>query len=144
MRHALMYHGGLERNFPSLAAGAHTFVSGDGTEHPLPAWPPEVDGLRIGYMEMTGKHFSAVRVQYGDTDLVLRHAVLLDPSRHLGYGKRFSPEATVIDDELAQVLLDDILKRNPEQRAELEALRARVLGSGKSARRPAEDSEPRA
>lgn len=132
MRHALMYHGAFERNFPALTAGARTFVGADGTEHALPPWPAEVDGLRVGYMEKAGKHFSAVRVQDEQTDLVLGHAVLLDPSRHLGYGKRFSPEATVIDDELAQVLLADIIARNPEQRAELETVRQRLHGAGKS------------
>ena len=43
MRHCLMYHGGFERNFPNLKAGATTFQGTDGTEHPL-AWGPEEHG----------------------------------------------------------------------------------------------------
>ncbi|MDQ6830664.1 MAG: hypothetical protein M3081_17530 [Gemmatimonadota bacterium] len=126
MRHALMYHGGYEKNAPNLKPGATTFIGSDGAEHALPAWPAEVDGLRVGYMEKPGKHFAAVRVQEGKVDIVLNHSVLLDPSRHLGYGKRFSAEPTVIDDEIAHVLLDDIVARNPEQAAQLESLRHRV------------------
>jgi len=51
MRHCLIYHGGFERNFPNLKAGATTFQGTDGTEHPLAAVPPEVDGVRVSYME---------------------------------------------------------------------------------------------
>ncbi len=131
MRHALMYHGGFENNFPNLKAGATTFLGTDGAEHTIPDYPAGVDGLRVGYMEKAGKHFSAVRVQHGATDLVLQHAVLLDPSRHLGYGNRFSPEPTLIDDEMADVLLADMLARNPEQRDELAAIRSRALGKAK-------------
>ena len=40
MRHCLIYHGGFERNFPTLKAGATTFEGTDGTEHPLPPFRP--------------------------------------------------------------------------------------------------------
>ena len=39
MRHCLIYHGGFERNFPNLKAGATTFQGTDGAEHPLAASP---------------------------------------------------------------------------------------------------------
>ncbi|MGI8499257.1 MAG: hypothetical protein ACR2OG_16925 [Gemmatimonadaceae bacterium] len=132
MRHALMYHGSFERNFPALAAGARSFVGSDGAEHQIPDWPAEVDGLRIGYMEKSVKRFAAVRVQNDDDDVVLGHELLLDPARHLGYGKRFSPEPTVIDDEIAGVLLDDVIAKNPEQRSRLEAMRTRMPGAKRS------------
>ena len=125
MRHALMYHGGFERNFPVIKPGTRTFLGSDGKEHALPDWPAEVDGIRVGYMEKPGKRFVAVRVQDDEVDVVLRHEVLLDPSSHLGHGKRFSAEPTVIADEVARVLLDDIAK-NPEQRDQLVAIRARM------------------
>jgi hypothetical protein len=44
----------------------------------------------------------------------------------MGYGKRFSPEPTLIEDEVAKHLLRDIIERNPGQRAELTAIRDRM------------------
>ena len=126
MRHGLRYHDGFERNYATLQPGAQSFLGSDGTEHPLPEWPVEVDGLCVGYMEKPGKRFVAVRVQDDEVDVVLRHEVLLDPSSHLGHGKRFSAEPTVIADEVARVLLDDIIAKNPEQRDQLVAIRARM------------------
>jgi hypothetical protein len=122
-----MYHGGFERNYPELRPGARTFRGSDGSERVLPDWPVEADGARVGYMEKAGKKFVAVRVLDDDADIVLRHELLLDPPRHMGFGKRFSAEPTVIEDETARVLLDDIIARNPEQRAELAALRDRCV-----------------
>src|SRR3954469_22234797 len=92
MRHCLVYHGGFERNFPRLATGDTTFEGTDGTPHSLPAVPPEVNGVRVHYMEKAGKKFAAVRVQSGKDDVVLQHELLLDPARHMGHGNRFSPE----------------------------------------------------
>ncbi|MDQ6885953.1 MAG: hypothetical protein M3068_01530 [Gemmatimonadota bacterium] len=132
MRHALMYHGSFERNFPALAPGAKLFIGSDGAEHSIPGWPDEVDGLRIAYMEKSVKRFAAVRVQDDEDDIVLGHELLLDPARHLGYGKRFSPEPTMIDDEVARVLLDDVVAKNPDQRSRLEAMRARLPGAKRS------------
>lgn len=133
MPHALMYHGGFERNYPELRPGADTFRGSDGSERVL-AWPAEADGARVGYMEKPGKNFVAVRVMDAEADVVLRHEVLLNPSRHMGFGKRFSGEPTVIGDEVARVLLDDMIARNPEQRAELTALRERCVGPARPAR----------
>jgi hypothetical protein len=130
-----MYHGGFETNFPELAAGARTFVGSDGAEHALPDWPDEADGLRIGYMERAGKRFVAVRVMDDEDDVVLEHELLLDAPTHMGYGKRFSAEPTLIADDVARQLLDDIIARNPDQRAELRAIRGRMpWGRGNAAR----------
>src|SRR5205823_4157545 len=107
MRHCLVYHGGFERNFPNLKAGATTFQGTDGTEHSLAAVPPEVDGVRVSYMEKSGKKFAAVRVQQGKNDVVLQHELLLDPARHMGHGKRFSTEPTILDDEAMATLHGD-------------------------------------
>ena len=97
MRHCLMYHGGFERNFPNLRLERRSSKGTDGTEHPLAAVPPEIDGVRVRYMEKSGKKFAAVRVQQGKNDVVLKNEVLLDPARHMGHGNRFSPEPTQIE-----------------------------------------------
>jgi hypothetical protein len=125
-----MYHGGFERNFPNLKAGATTFQGTDGTEHRLAVVPPEVDGVRVSYMEKAGKKFAAVRVQQGKNDVVLQHELLLDPARHMGHGKRFSPEPTIIDDEPMATLLGDIMAKNPELRNELAKVRSSFSVTG--------------
>src|SRR5918997_855367 len=145
MRHALRYHGAFERNFEGLRPGAQTFFGTDGGEHHLPSWPSKADGLRVSYMEKAGKRFAAVRVEYGDHDVVLRNEVLIEPGRHMGFGQRFSPEPTEIADEVARMLLDDIIASNPEQRAKLEPIRTELRGPTQSAgstRRQATESEP--
>lgn len=126
MRHALMYHGGFERNRPKLASGATSFIGSDEAEHPLPAWPPEVTGLRFGYMEKPGKRFVVVRIVDDKEDIVLDNEVLIDFVRHLGHGKRLGPEPTVIKDETAAVLLADVMARNPKQQMQLANFRARL------------------
>jgi len=133
MRHCLMYHGGFERNFSKLKPGATTFEGTDGSSHALPDVPDDVDGVRVGYMEKTGKKFCAVRVQSGKNDIVLQHEVLLDPPTHMGYGKRFGPEPTVIDDEAMATLLADIMAKNPDQKMQIANARASfsVTGQGK-------------
>lgn len=125
-QHALMYHGGFERNFPNLRPGTRTFLGSDGSERQLPSWPTEAEGIRVGYMEKPGKKFVAVRVLDDDADVVLRHEVLIDPPRHMGFGKRFGAEPTLISDEAARILLADIMARNPEQRAELGEIKERL------------------
>jgi hypothetical protein len=133
MRHCLVYHGGFERNFPKLNAGATSFEGTDGTSHPLPDVPSEVNGVRVHYMEKAGKKFAAVRVQNDKNDVVLQHELLLDPARHMGHGNRFAPEPTLVDDEAMGTLLGDIMAKNPEQRNELAAIRSSfsVTGMGK-------------
>jgi hypothetical protein len=139
MRHALRYHGAFERNFEGLRPGVRTFKGTDGVEHELPAWPPQADGIRVSYMEKAGKRFAAVRVEYDNTDVVLQNEVLIEPGRHMGYGQRFSPEPTEIGDEVARMLMDDIIAHNPDQRAELEPIRAALRGTSRS--RAAAESE---
>jgi hypothetical protein len=125
-----MYHGGFERNFPNLKPGTTTFQGTDGEEHELPEAPAKCDGMRIYYMEKAGKKFAAVRVQHGKDDLVLEKELLLDPARHMGYGKRFSAEPTEIGDEFAAVILEDMMQQNTEQRRTLVQLRSRFSVSG--------------
>jgi len=131
MHHCLIYEGGFERNFPNLKPGATTFQGTDGAEHPIPDKPSDVDGVCVGYMEKAGKKFAAVRVQRGKDDVVLKHELLLDPARHMGFGKRFSPEPTLLDDEMMATLLGDILAKNPEQRNELSKIRSSFSVTGK-------------
>lgn len=132
MSHALMYHGSFEANSSRLKSGATTFIGSDGSEHAIPEWPDEADGLRIGYMEKAGKRFVAVRVIDDKADVVLGNELLIDPPSHMGYGKRFSPEPTVIEDDAAKQLLNDIIEKNPEQRSQLAAIRDRMPWGGKA------------
>ena len=131
MQHCLAYAGSFVSNFAGLKPGATTFKGTEGGEHPLPATPVGVDGARVSYMEKPGKKFVAVRVQQGKRDVVLKHELLLDPSRHMGYGKRFGAEPTVIPDEIAAVVLEDIMAKNPEQKSEIAAIRSAFSISGK-------------
>ena len=125
MRHGYMYNGGFEKNYSSLKVGTTTYLGSDGEVRPLPAWPAKVDGIRVSYMEKSGKKFYAVRVQFEERDIVLKNPLLLDQMRHLG-SRRFSPEPTTIDDELAETLLDDMMAKNPEQQDELALMINRV------------------
>jgi hypothetical protein len=121
----MRFEGGFERNFPGLTPETSDYEGGDGARHPLQRWPARADGLRFGFMEQQGKRFVAVRVGYGDAEVILQNPVRLDPDRHLG-GKRFAAEPMPLDDTPASALLGDILDANPKQRAELAALRERV------------------
>lgn len=130
MRHCLLYAGGFERNFPKLQAGATSFEGSDGATHPLPEVPADVDGVRVSYMEKAGKKFVAVRVQSGKNDIPLKTEVLLHPPTHMGHGKRFGPEPTIIDDEAMSILLADIMAKNPEQKMQLANARASFSVTG--------------
>jgi len=125
MQHVLRFEGGLERNFAARHARASEYEGDDGSRQRPAPWPAEADGLRFGFMEQRGKRFIAVRVRYGDEEIVLQHPVRLDPTRHLG-GRRFSANPILLGDEPAGALLGDMLDLNPEQRPELTALRARI------------------
>src|SRR5690349_10577840 len=59
MRHGYMYNGAYELNYTELAPNKATYKTTDGTERALPAWPEKIDGVRIGYMEKSGKKFYA-------------------------------------------------------------------------------------
>ncbi|MDQ3949091.1 MAG: hypothetical protein M3282_01985 [Gemmatimonadota bacterium] len=125
MQHVLRFEGGFERNFEALRAGGGEYEGDDGVRQQVVPWPAEADGLLFGFMEQRGKRFLAVRVRYGDEEVVLRHPVRLDPTRHLG-GRRFSATPILLGDESAGALFGDIVDLNPEQRPELTALRDRV------------------
>ena len=126
MSHALMYHGSFESNFSRIKPGATTFLGSDGSERVIPEWPVEADGLRVGYMEKEGKKFVAVRVMDDKSDVILGNELLLHPPSHMGHGKRFSPEPTIIADDAAKQLLHDIMDKNPDQLTALKAIRDRL------------------
>lgn len=125
MQHVLRFEGGYERNFSGLRPGATEYDGEDGAPQQVVPWPTEADGIRFGFMEQRGKRFLAVRVAYADQEVVLRHPVRLDPSRHLG-GRRFSAKPIPLADESASALLGDMVDLNPELRSELHAVRDRV------------------
>lgn len=121
-----MYHGGLERNLPSLKPGATTFTGTDGYVHDLPGWP-ESAYLCFGYMEKAGKKFCVVRVYDGESDVVLTTEQVIEPGRHMGFGVRLSPEPTLVEDDHAiMALLEDIIKKNEGQSVELMKIRDRL------------------
>src|SRR5262249_27856837 len=119
------YQGAFELNYTGLQPGRTTYKSTEGDERKLPAWPEKVDGLRVGYMEKSGKKFFAVRVQFGKDDVVLENPVVIDPLRHMN-NQRFSPEPTVVSDDEASALLDDIIRDNPEKQPELAMMINRI------------------
>ena len=126
MRHALMYVGSFERNFKNLTTASTSFEGSDGNQHPYAAWPESANGLRISYMEMTGKKFVAVRVQDGQGDVVLHNEVVLVPGEHFGFGVHLSGEPTNVEDNIAIMkLLEDIIKRNMELGDALMEIRTR-------------------
>lgn len=125
MRHALMYQGSFEQNYSSLHPGATSFIATDGSVRPLPRWPADANGIRVGFMEKTGKRFVAVRLQFEDHDVVLRTPVVIDQTRHMG-NRRFAADAIIVTDDLAEALLDDVIECNPEQSDELALLINRV------------------
>lgn len=124
MNHCFMYHGAYERNFANLKPGATTFDGSDGNSHTIPPWPAGADGVCIGYMERAGKKFLAVRVVRGATDVVLKDPLAIDSARHMGHGKRFGAAPTLVDDDGIMItLLEDIMKKNPDQAAALMPIR---------------------
>ena len=121
-----MYIGGFERNFPKLTPSTDAFDGTDGKSHPYAPWPPGIDGLRVGYMEKTGKKFVAVRVADDENDVVLTNELVLVPGQHFGYGVRLGPEPTLVDDDHAMLkLLEDITKKNVDTSDELLQVRTR-------------------
>jgi hypothetical protein len=137
MRHGYMYNGGFEKNYSSLKPGMTTYKSTEGEVRPLPEWPAKVDGIRVGYMEKSGKKFYAVRVQYDDHDVVLENPVYIDPLRHMN-NRRFSADPTYVSDDEASVLLDDVIRDNPEKQPELAMMINRINQIRRDARSAAE------
>ena len=125
MRHVIRFEGGFERNFAALHAGGGDYEGDDGERHRAAPWPAEADGVCFGFMEQRGKRFLAVRLEYRGQEVVLRHPVRLDPTRHLG-GRRFSPRPIPLGDEQAGALFADIIDLNPELRPTLTAMRDHV------------------
>jgi hypothetical protein len=127
MRHALIYHGGFERNFSKLTPGSTTFEGTDGAVHTAPAWPASTNGLRISYMEKHGKKFCAVRVADGESEVILGNELVLQPGRHYGFSVRLSGEPTLIEDDAAiALLLDDMIKKNGDDPGDLILIAARL------------------
>jgi hypothetical protein len=138
MRHGYMYNGGFELNFPGLRPGTTTYKTTEGEERPLPVWPDKVDGVRVGYLEKSGKKFYAVRVQYKDHDIVLANPVALDPLRHMN-NRRFSPQPISVTDDEASALIDDIIRDNPDKQPEL-AMLINGINQTRRASRPKSES----
>jgi hypothetical protein len=132
MRHALMYVGGFERNFPTLTPSADAFEGSDGRRHPYAPWPSSADGLRVSYMEKAGKKFVAVRVADGTSDVVLANAMVMTPGEHFGFGVRLSAEPTLVEDDGAILkMLEDIIKKNADSSGELLQIRTRFKAAAK-------------
>jgi hypothetical protein len=121
MRHGYMYNGAYELNYTALSPNKSTYKTTDGAERPLPEWPDKIDGVRIGYMEKSGKKFYAVRIQYGNHDIVLENPVYIDPMRHMN-NRRFSADPSVVTDDEASAMLDDVIRDNPDKQPELAEL----------------------
>jgi hypothetical protein len=139
MRHALMYVGGFERNFPKLTASTTSFDGTDGQPHPYQPWPSSADGIRVSYMEKHGKKFVAVRVADAKSDVVLKNEMVMVPGEHYGFGTRLSGEPTLVEDDGAMLkMLEDIIKKNMDVSAELLNIRARLKdATAKPAKGPA-------
>jgi len=118
MKHSIGYLGHYDRSFADLRPGIRDHLREDGSVGHVDERPPEVDGVFFGYMERQGKTFVAVRAQYGELDVVVRHAVLLDRARHTD-GKGFGPNPSRFGDDSASRLLADMIAANPDSAHEL-------------------------
>ncbi len=125
MHHAYMYNGAFETNFSKLRPGTTTYVTTEGKSRSLPTFSEAINGIRVGYMEKSGKKFYAVRVQYDNHDIVLAKPVALNPLTHMG-NRRFASDPTLVGDEEASALLDDIIRENPEKQPELAMMINRI------------------
>ncbi|HEY4307384.1 MAG TPA: hypothetical protein VGM82_23125 [Gemmatimonadaceae bacterium] len=124
MRHAYMYSGSYETNYSDLTPGSNSYKTTDGNEVPM-EWPDKIDGIRVSYMEKSGKKFYAVRVQHDTHDVILENPVHLDPERHMNNRRLTANPLSVTDDE-ASALLDDIIRDNPEKQSELALMINRI------------------
>jgi hypothetical protein len=57
--------------------------------------------------------------------VVLENPVVIDPLRHMD-NQRFSAEPTVVSDDAASALLDDVIRDNPEKQPELAMMINRI------------------
>ena len=138
MRHALLYNGAYESNYSGLKPGTNSYKATEGGEVPL-QWPEEIDGVRVGYMERSGKKFYAVRVQYDEHDIVLENPVHVDPERHLN-ARRFSANPMRMTDDEASALLDDIIRDNPDKQPELAMMINKINQIRRAARQQQRES----
>jgi hypothetical protein len=113
-----MYNGSYELNYKDLRPGTTSYKTTEGDTRILPAWPADVDGVRVSYMERTGKKFYAVRLQYGGHDIVIENPVAIDPMRHMN-NKRFNSDPVYVGDDEASALLDDVIRDNPDKQGEV-------------------------
>jgi hypothetical protein len=121
-----MYVGGFERNFPTLSTSTTTFEGSDGTTREYAPWPSSADGLRVSYMEKSGKKFVVVRVADAEGDVVLKNELVMVPGEHFGFGTRLSGEPTLVEDNIAMMkMLEDVIKKNREDSDELLKIRSR-------------------
>jgi hypothetical protein len=127
-----MYVGGYERNFPALTSTTTSFEGSDGTPRAYAPWPEDIDGLRVCFMEKTGKKFLAVRIADGEDDVVLPNAMVLVPGEHFGFGVHLSGTPVVFeDDHAALTLLEDAAKKNVHHADGLLRIRARFKAAAK-------------
>ena len=132
MRHALRYAGNFEKNFMKQTTASTSFEGSDGQQHEYAPWPDGVNGLRISFMEKTGKKFVAVRVADGTSDVVLHNEMVLVPGEHFGFGVHLSGTPTMVDDDIAVMkMLEDMAKKNVGHGDELLAIRARFKANAK-------------
>jgi hypothetical protein len=121
-----MYVGSFERNFKNLTPATTTFLGSDGGEREYATTPEGVDGLRVYFMEKTGKKFVAVRVADAQSDVVLQNEMVLVPGEHFGFSVHLSGTPTVIEDNIAVMkMLEDITKKNVGNSDELLMIRSR-------------------
>lgn len=121
-----MYVGSFERNFQNLTSASTSFAGSDGKQHAYPAWPSSANGLRVSYMEKSGKKFVAVRVSDGTDDVVLQNEMVLVPGDHFGFGVHLSGEPTSVEDDVAIMkLLEDVIKKNMGVSDDLMKIRSR-------------------
>ena len=132
MRHAYMYSGAFESNYSGLRPGTTTYKSTEGGEQPI-TWPDKIDGVRVSYMEKSGKKFYAVRVQHDNHDIVLENPVHIDVARHSN-NRRLGPEPLSVTDDEASALLDDIIRDNPDTQPELAMMINRINQVRRAAR----------
>ncbi|HEY4131104.1 MAG TPA: hypothetical protein VGM50_10825 [Gemmatimonadaceae bacterium] len=137
MRHAYMYSGAFETNYTELRPGTTTYKTTEGELRPLPPWPGNIDGIRVGFMEKSGKKFYAVRVQFDSHDIVLENPVAIDPMRHTN-GRRLTADPLSLTDDEASQMLDDVIRDNPDKQPELALMINRINQVRRGARAQAE------
>jgi hypothetical protein len=134
MKHAYLYSGPFELNYPTLTPGTTSYRAPEREAVPL-VWPAMIDGVRASFMERTGRKCFVVRVQYADHDVVLDNPVYLDPVRHMN-NRRPSSDAMIATDDEASALLDDIIRENPGRQHEIGLLISQINQIRRNRRMP--------